>query len=119
LAGRLDRAFANPASVAVTLPLGVDPTNLALQGDASAIIGTVIGFAAKKVAGIPAVIVGAELLLFTFLESRGYIQVNWGEMGGFFENLASDAPGQAQSFVDTFLSTAGIGVGFALGIRKR
>jgi len=39
-------------------------------------------------------------------------------MGGFFENLASDAPGQAQSFVDAFISTEGIGVGFALGIRK-
>ena len=102
----------------VRLQLRVDPTNLALQVGASAIIGAVIGFAAKKVATIPAVIVGVELVLFKFLDSQGYIQMNWREMGGFFENLASDAPGQAQSFVDTFISTACIGVGFALGIRK-
>jgi uncharacterized membrane protein (Fun14 family) len=107
---------------AVALQLGIDPTGLAIEMGGSALIGAVIGFAAKKVAKIIAVIVGAELVLFKFLESRGIIQVNWGKLGGMFEGLAADAPGKAQSLVDTFISTAGIGVGFAggfyLGLRR-
>jgi uncharacterized membrane protein (Fun14 family) len=110
------------ASTAVALQMNIDATGLAIEMGGSAIIGAVIGYAAKKVAKILAVIVGVELVLFKFLESQGFIQVNWGKMGGFFENLASDAPGQAQTLVDTFISTAGIGVGFAagfyLGLRK-
>lgn len=109
-------------ATAVVGQLNVDPTGLAVQMGGSALIGAVIGFAAKKVAKLVAIIVGAELVLFKFLESQGFLTVNWGKMGGVFEGLASDAPGQAQSLVDTFISTAGIGVGFAagfyLGLRK-
>ncbi len=95
--------------------LAIDPTGLALEAGGSAIIGAVIGFAAKKVAKIIAIIIGIELVLFKFLESRGILQVNWEQLGGAFEGLARDAPGQAQSLVDTFISTAGIGAGFAAG----
>ena len=95
--------------------VALDPTSLGLQIGGSALMGAVIGFAAKKIAKVIAVIVGAELVLFKFLESQGFLQVNWGKLGGFFENMASDAPGQAQSLVDTFISTAGIGAGFAGG----
>lgn len=95
--------------------VAIDPTGLALEVGGSAIIGAVIGFAAKKVAKIIAIIVGIQLVLFKFLETRGILQVNWEKLGGAFEGLASDAPGQAQSLVDTFISTAGIGAGFAAG----
>lgn len=95
--------------------VAIDPAGLALEAGGSAIIGAVIGFAAKKVAKIVAVIVGVELVLFKFLETRGVLQVNWGKLGGAFEGLAGEAPGQARSFVDTFIATAGIGVGFAAG----
>jgi len=95
--------------------VSIDPGGLLLQMGGSGLIGLVIGFAAKKIAKIVAIIVGVELVLFKFLESQGFIQVNWAKMGGFFEGLASDAPGQAQSLVDTFVSTAGIGAGFAGG----
>ncbi|MEF8775447.1 MAG: FUN14 domain-containing protein [Haloarculaceae archaeon] len=97
------------------LQLDVDATGLILQMGGSGLIGLVIGFAAKKVAKIIAIIVGLELVLFKFLESLGFLQVNWGEMGGVFENFATSAPGQAQSLVDTFVTTAGVGVGFAGG----
>lgn len=95
--------------------MALDPTGLGIQIGGSALMGAVIGFAAKKVAKIIAIIVGAELVLFKFLESQGILQVNWGQMGGVFENFATSAPGQAQSLVDTFISTAGIGAGFAVG----
>ena len=97
------------------LQFNVDFTGLILQMSGSGLIGLVIGFAAKKIAKIIAIIVGLELVLFKFLETQGIIQVNWGKMGGIFESFATSAPGQAQSLVDTFVTTAGIGAGFAAG----
>jgi uncharacterized membrane protein (Fun14 family) len=103
------------SAVSTLLQFEVDPSGLAVQMGASAAIGAVIGFAAKKVAKIVAIVVGLQLVFFKFLETRGIVQVNWEKLGGFFEGLATQAPGQAQSLVDTFVSTAGIGVGFAAG----
>jgi uncharacterized membrane protein (Fun14 family) len=97
------------------LQLDVDATGLALQVGGSAVVGAIIGFAAKKVAKVLAIVVGLELVLFKFLETRGIVQVNWETLGGFAEALATQAPGRAQSLVDTFVSTAGIGAGFAAG----
>lgn len=95
--------------------MALDIPGLGMQMGGSALIGAVIGFTAKKVAKLIAVIVGLELVLFKFLESRGILQVNWGELGGAFEGLASDAGSQTQSLIETFISTAGIGAGFAAG----
>ncbi len=110
------------SAVSSLLQLDVEVTGLALQMGASAVIGAIIGFAAKKVAKIVAIIVGIQLVLFKFLETRGIVQINWEKLGGIFEELATQAPGEAQTLVDTFVSTAGIGVGFAagfyLGLRK-
>jgi len=102
--------------------VNIDPTGLALQMGGSAVIGAVIGFAAKKVAKILAIIVGIELVILKFLESRGVLTVNWGRLVDATENSTAQAPAAAQSLVDTFISTAGIGVGFAggfyLGMRR-
>ena len=95
--------------------MALDFPGLGLQMGGSALIGAIIGFTAKKIAKIIAVIIGLQLVLFKFLESRGILQVNWGELGGAFEGLASDASGQTQSLIETFISTAGIGAGFAAG----
>jgi uncharacterized membrane protein (Fun14 family) len=95
--------------------MALDIPGLGLQMGGSALIGAIIGFTAKKVAKIIAVIIGLELVLFKFLESRGILQVNWGELGGAFEGLAADAGSQTQSLIETFVSTAGIGAGFAAG----
>jgi uncharacterized membrane protein (Fun14 family) len=95
--------------------MALDIPALGLQMGGSALIGAIIGFTAKKVAKIIAVIIGLELVLFKFLESRGILQVNWGELGGAFESLATDSASGAQSLVETFISTAGIGAGFAAG----
>ena len=95
--------------------LEVDPTGLALQMGANALIGAPIGSAAKKVAEILAIVVGLHLVRFTFLEIRGIVQINRMRRGGRYESLATHAPGQAPPLVDTVVSTAGIGVGFAAG----
>ncbi|MEF8786703.1 MAG: FUN14 domain-containing protein [Haloarculaceae archaeon] len=95
--------------------MALDIPGLGMQMGGSALIGGVIGFTAKKVAKVIAVIVGLELVLFKFLESRGILQVNWERLGGTFEGLASDAGNQTQTLIETFISTAGIGAGFAAG----
>ncbi len=95
--------------------MALDIPGLGMQMGGSALIGGVIGFTAKKVAKIIAVIIGLELVLFKFLESRGILQVNWERLGGTFEALASDAGNQTQTLIETFISTAGIGAGFAAG----
>ena len=55
----------------------IDFTQLGIEAGSGAIIGGIIGFAAKKIAKVLAVIVGLELALFKFLESRGILTVDW------------------------------------------
>lgn len=95
--------------------MAIDIPGLGMSMGSSALIGGIIGFTAKKVAKIIAVIVGLELVLFKFLESRGILQVNWEELGGAFEVFAKDAGEQTQSLVETFINTAGVGGGFVAG----
>jgi uncharacterized membrane protein (Fun14 family) len=103
--------------------LSIDPTQLGLEFGSSAVIGGIIGFAAKKVAKIIAVIVGLELALFKFLESRGLLKVNWeglSEAGlTFVSGLQADQPPSwVMSILSTLSVSAGFSGGFLLGFKK-
>lgn len=97
-------------------------TSLGIQMGGSAAIGAVIGFASKKIAKVIAVIVGLQLVLFKLLETRGFLQVNWGKFGGAAEEFMGGAGAQGMGFIESFVSTAGIGAsfagGFLLGFKK-
>lgn len=93
----------------------LDPTSLGIQMGGSAIIGAVIGFAAKKIAKIIAIIIGLQLVLFKFLESRGVLSVNWGRLTNASQDVASEGAAAGQSMITAFISTAGIGASFAAG----
>ncbi|WP_276257796.1 FUN14 domain-containing protein [Haloglomus litoreum] len=88
-----------------------------------AVIGGLIGFTAKKVAKVLAILVGLELALFKFLESRQILTVNWDKLGASFlaagEAAASQTP---PSWLMTILSTLSVSGGFAggflLGFKK-
>ena len=95
--------------------VSLDLTSLGLQMGGSALIGAVIGFAAKKVAKIIAIIVGLELMLFKFLESQGILVVNWEKVVGAAEGAPGAAEEAGMTVIETFISTAGIGAGFAGG----
>lgn len=96
--------------------LQIDPQQLGLELGTGAVVGGIIGFAAKKVAKIVAVIVGLELALFKFLESRGFIKVNWSKMGATFLETSQDATsGAPPSWVQTILSTLSVSAGFTGG----
>lgn len=94
----------------------LNPQQMGLEFGGGAIIGGVIGFAAKKVAKIIAIIVGLELALFKFLETRGVLDVNW-EAISSSAAAASEPATQAKppSWLMSFLSAMPVGAGFAGG----
>lgn len=100
----------------------VDVSSLGVQMGGSAIIGAVIGFAAKKIAKVIAVLVGLQLILFKFLESRGVISVNWNRLTDQSSTVVNDGAAAGQTLIEAFVTTAGIGAsfagGFLLGFKK-
>ncbi|SFR46524.1 Uncharacterized membrane protein, Fun14 family [Halogeometricum rufum] len=98
------------------LQLSIDPTSLGLEFGSGAVIGGIIGFAAKKVAKIIAVIVGLELALFKFLESRGILSVDWEKLtSGLVKTSQDAATGAPPSWLSSILSTLSISAGFTGG----
>ncbi|EFW90271.1 FUN14 family superfamily protein [Haladaptatus paucihalophilus DX253] len=105
------------------MQVGIDPQQLGLQLGSGAVIGGIIGFAAKKVAKLIAVIVGLELALFKFLESRGILTVDWEKLSaGLLKTGQVAENGTPPSWLTTLLSTlsvsAGFIGGFMIGFRK-
>ncbi|WP_232685764.1 FUN14 domain-containing protein [Halobacterium zhouii] len=102
--------------------IDVDPTSLGLEFGGGAAIGGVIGFAAKKIAKLIAVLVGLELALFKFLESRGILSVDWDQLTAGMIQVSEAANGAPPSWMATILSTLSVSAGFAggflLGFRK-
>ncbi len=94
----------------------IDPTSLGIEFGSGAVIGGIIGFAAKKIAKLIAVLVGIELALFKFLESRGIISVKWDRLtAGLVEASQDAATGAPPSWISTILSTLSISAGFTGG----
>jgi uncharacterized membrane protein (Fun14 family) len=89
---------------------------LGLELGTGAVIGGIIGFAAKKVAKVIAVIIGLQLALFKFLESREFLSVNWEKLGATFLSAGQDATtGAPPSWLQTILSTLSVSAGFTGG----
>lgn len=98
------------------MALEIEPSSLGLEFGTGAVIGGIMGFAAKKVAKIIAVLVGLELALFKFLESRGILTVDWEKLsGGLVGATEAATSGQPPSWVSTALSTLSVGAGFTGG----
>lgn len=96
--------------------LDVSPRSLGMEFGTGAVIGGIIGFAAKKVAKVIAVIIGLELALFKFLESRGILTVDWDRLGATFLSAGQDAAsGPPPSWLQTILSTLSVSAGFTGG----
>lgn len=98
------------------MELGINPQQLGLEFGSGAVVGGVMGFAAKKVAKLIAVLVGIELALFKFLESRGILTVDWNRLtAGIVEVGDAAEGGVPPSWMMTLLSTLSIGAGFTGG----
>jgi uncharacterized membrane protein (Fun14 family) len=85
-------------------------------------LGFIAGYLGKKVSKLIAVLIGAELLLFAWLESRGIITVDWERLTAGLISTGSTAAQEAPGIISSLVSTLGIGAaftgGFALGFKK-
>jgi uncharacterized membrane protein (Fun14 family) len=93
---------------------------IGLELGTGAVIGGLIGFAAKKVAKIIAVLVGVQLALFKFLESQDILIVDWERLSAGLVNAsraASDAAtaNQPPSLIASLLSVIPVSAGFTGG----
>jgi uncharacterized membrane protein (Fun14 family) len=89
-------------------------TQLGFEMGGAALMGGLIGFAAKKVAKLIAVIIGLQLIVFRYLESRGILTVDWERLSaGIIQ--AGERSQEGVSWLTTLVSTAGVGVGFTGG----
>jgi uncharacterized membrane protein (Fun14 family) len=99
------------------LPLQlIDVRQLGIEAGSGAVVGGVVGFAAKKVAKLLAVLIGIELALFKFLESREILSVDWERLTAGLVKTSRDATaGAPPDWVMTILSTLSISGGFTAG----
>ena len=98
------------------LQLELDFQQLGVEAGSGGLIGALVGFAAKKVAKIIAVLIGIELALFKFLESREIITVDWEKLTSGLMGAGQDAAsGAPPSWVETILSTISVSAGFTAG----
>ncbi|SEV95497.1 FUN14 domain-containing protein [Natrinema salifodinae] len=96
--------------------LDVDPTALGFEFGGGAAIGAVMGFAAKKIAKLLAVLVGVQLMLFRYLESQGIVIVDWDRLSAGLVQTGDRAQNVADvHWLESLLSTLSIGAGFTGG----
>ncbi|GAB7013654.1 FUN14 domain-containing protein [Halolamina salina] len=100
----------------LALQIDLNFRQLGVEAGSGALIGAIIGFAAKKVAKIIAVLVGIELALFKFLESREIITVDWDKLTSGLMGASQDAAsGAPPTWLQTILSTLSVSAGFTGG----
>ncbi|GAB3025552.1 FUN14 domain-containing protein [Natronobiforma cellulositropha] len=92
--------------------IDIDLNALGLEFGTGAVIGLLMGFAAKKVAKLVAIIVGVQLVIFRYLESRGILIVDWDALSA---GLISASEHADPSYLETVISTLSVGAGFTAG----
>lgn len=100
------------AGVAQLLGPGVAQIGTNVGG--AAVAGGFVGWAAKKLVKVVAVLVGVELGLLAFLAKQGVITVHWSQLSSAMTGFKQTAT-QAPSVLATGLAATGIGVGFVGG----
>ena len=97
---------------------GISFQQIGFEAGGGAVIGGVIGFAAKKIAKLIAVIIGLQLALFKFLETRGVLQVSWQKItnaSASVTDTAQEGGAAGAGYLDSLLSTLPVGAGFTGG----
>lgn len=91
----------------------IETSQLAVQTGGGAVVGGVLGFAAKKVVKLVAILAGLQAGILVYFENQGVISVDWGA----FRNLTAVTPneGGVPSVLTNLISSAPVGGGFALG----
>lgn len=92
----------------------INPANLGVQAGGGAVIGFVVGYAAKKIFKLILILIGLEFALFAYLERQGIITVDWNALqdAAAISNIGGTTP---PSFLQNLFSVAPLGGGFAAG----
>lgn len=96
----------------------VDVVALLMESGVGAVVGVITGYLAKVVAKVIVVIIGIEVALFKFLETKGVITVDWGALASTAGNATDEASrraSQGAGYLDAFLSVVPVGAGFIAG----
>ncbi|QLG47589.1 FUN14 domain-containing protein [Natrinema halophilum] len=96
--------------------IDVDPAALGIEFGGGAAIGGLMGFAAKKIAKLVAVIVGVQLMVFRYLESQGILIVDWNRLSAGLLETQARAQDVDVHWIQSILSTLSIGAGFTGGL---
>lgn len=78
------------------------------------LLGFVTGYAAKKIAKVIAVLAGLQLAVFTYLETRGVLEVNWSKLSGLTPDTGQ-INAQASGYLLEMASAIPMGGGFTVG----
>lgn len=96
-----------------TGPVGSVLEQVGLRVGGATVAGGLAGWATKKALKIVAVLVGLQLAVMTFLQQRGFLTVQWDQLGSAI--AAMSPPAAAVPAWVTTLSSFGIGGGFLAG----
>lgn len=100
----------------VALQFELDARQLGIEAGSGALVGALVGFAAKKIAKAIAVLIGIQMAVFKFLESREIITVDWEKLTAGMLGAGQDAAGGTPpSWMETILSTLSVSAGFTAG----
>ncbi|MDG5775412.1 FUN14 domain-containing protein [Haloarculaceae archaeon H-GB2-1] len=96
---------------------------MGLEAGGGAVVGGIIGFAAKKIAKVIAVLVGLQLALFKFLEAQEILTVDWEKLTAGMVNATSAAsssqpPSVVMSLLAALPVSAGFTGGFLVGFKR-
>lgn len=90
-------------------------TQIGVQAGSGALLGAVVGFAAKQLVKLVAILIGVQIGFLAYLESRGVITVNWEQINSL-ATLGSGSSGtEIPTALTNTLSLAPLGGGFAAG----
>lgn len=92
-----------------------DPAQFGVQAGGGALVGGVIGYAAKKIVKLVAALVGVQLGLLAYLEHQGIVSVDWSQLRSAASVTASAADGGVPPFIADALSVLPAGGGFTIG----
>jgi len=108
-----DKLFVHNLSIGGMV--GFDPAQFGIQAGGGAVVGGVIGFAAKKIIKLVAALVGVQLGLLAYLEHQGIVSVDWSQLRSVASVTAPATDGGIPPFVFDALSVLPAGGGFTVG----
>lgn len=92
----------------------IDFGQIGIQAGSGVVVGAVVGYAAKKVVKIFAMLIGVQIAVLAYLESKRVVSVDWTQLQSIKPIQLSNQGGILAVFTD-FISIIPVGGGFAAG----